>query len=313
MREYNGVQGRWWTPDPAGLAAVDPNNPQSWNRYAYVGGHPLGSMDPLGLWPVPCTSASLHKPSSDAQAVGFGPYEPDEDGASAESSGGDDCGSGGDPWQQCSLDGVDMGCGTMWDLGSGGGALPGGGGIPGATLTSCPWYACQPTVNGHDGNPVQTQPVMVDFGKDCSQISGGPVNCTDQWGPGWAPAPPGQSESCGTLNFGCQFFAGFVDLFLNNQPSGALQMAGAEAGVGAPAVVGAAVGPFVPAALEAVSQIPSLARATYFSVYTNPELIEATGQFVDGFNPLGAVPTTQLGWIGLGLGTAYTIYDIWGH
>ena len=34
MREYNGVQGRWWTPDPAGLAAVDPNNPQSWNRYA---------------------------------------------------------------------------------------------------------------------------------------------------------------------------------------------------------------------------------------------------------------------------------------
>ncbi|HVA64799.1 MAG TPA: RHS repeat-associated core domain-containing protein, partial [Terriglobales bacterium] len=162
MREFNPIQGRWWTPDPAGLAAVDPNNPQSWNRYAYVNGHPLGSMDPLGLWPVPCTSASLHKPSSDAQAVGFGPYEPDEDGAAADASGGDDCGSGGDPWQQCSLDGVDMGCGTMWDLGSGGGALPGGGGIPGATLTSCPWYACQPTVPGQDGDPHQWGWGMVD-------------------------------------------------------------------------------------------------------------------------------------------------------
>src|SRR5207253_1412773 len=33
-REY-GIQGRWASPDPAGLAAVDPESPQSWNRYAY--------------------------------------------------------------------------------------------------------------------------------------------------------------------------------------------------------------------------------------------------------------------------------------
>jgi len=49
MREYSPAQGRWWTPDPAGLAGVDPNNPQSWNRYAYVNGSPLNSTDPLGL------------------------------------------------------------------------------------------------------------------------------------------------------------------------------------------------------------------------------------------------------------------------
>src|SRR6185437_11249998 len=49
MREYSPRQGRWWTPDPAGLAAVDPNNPQSWNRYAYVNGTPINSADPLGL------------------------------------------------------------------------------------------------------------------------------------------------------------------------------------------------------------------------------------------------------------------------
>ena len=49
MREYRPAEGRWWTPDPAGLAAVDPNNPQSWNRYAYVNGTPLNATDPLGL------------------------------------------------------------------------------------------------------------------------------------------------------------------------------------------------------------------------------------------------------------------------
>jgi RHS repeat-associated protein len=35
-REYDTTSGRWLWPDPAGLAAADPSNPQSWNRYAYV-------------------------------------------------------------------------------------------------------------------------------------------------------------------------------------------------------------------------------------------------------------------------------------
>ncbi len=48
-REYDPKQGRWIGPDPAGLAAVDPTTPQSWNRYAYVNNNPLGSVDPLGL------------------------------------------------------------------------------------------------------------------------------------------------------------------------------------------------------------------------------------------------------------------------
>jgi RHS repeat-associated protein len=48
-REYNPIQGRWWTPDPAGLGAADPNSPQSWNRYAYVSGSPLEATDPSGL------------------------------------------------------------------------------------------------------------------------------------------------------------------------------------------------------------------------------------------------------------------------
>jgi RHS repeat-associated protein len=56
FREYHPVQGRWISPDPAGLAAVNPMNPQTWNRYAYVGGSPLTSTDFLGLCAdKPCT------------------------------------------------------------------------------------------------------------------------------------------------------------------------------------------------------------------------------------------------------------------
>jgi RHS repeat-associated protein len=47
-REYSIPQGRWISPDPAGLAAVDPSNPQSWNRYAYVRNNPLALVDPTG-------------------------------------------------------------------------------------------------------------------------------------------------------------------------------------------------------------------------------------------------------------------------
>ena len=49
FRQYNATQGRWMSPDPAGLSAVDPSNPQSWNRYAYVGNRPTKLVDVLGL------------------------------------------------------------------------------------------------------------------------------------------------------------------------------------------------------------------------------------------------------------------------
>jgi RHS repeat-associated protein len=54
FRRYSPVQGRWISPDPAGLGAVDPTNPQSWNRYAYVANNPLSYVDPLGLQIVAC-------------------------------------------------------------------------------------------------------------------------------------------------------------------------------------------------------------------------------------------------------------------
>ncbi len=48
-REYSPVQGRWISPDPSGMGAASPTNPQTWNRYAYVLNDPLANMDPLGL------------------------------------------------------------------------------------------------------------------------------------------------------------------------------------------------------------------------------------------------------------------------
>ena len=70
FREY-GIQGRWPSPDPAGLKAADPRNPQSWNRYAYVLNNPLRGVDPLGLFCVwddgSYDSASNH---SDADTPG---------------------------------------------------------------------------------------------------------------------------------------------------------------------------------------------------------------------------------------------------
>jgi RHS repeat-associated protein len=47
-RRYNPTSGRWLSPDPAGLGAVDPSNPQTWNRYAYVMNNPLSLIDPFG-------------------------------------------------------------------------------------------------------------------------------------------------------------------------------------------------------------------------------------------------------------------------
>jgi len=49
-RKYSASQSRWIRPDPAGLGAVDPSNPQFWNRYVYVLNNPLSYTDPDGLW-----------------------------------------------------------------------------------------------------------------------------------------------------------------------------------------------------------------------------------------------------------------------
>jgi RHS repeat-associated protein len=60
FREYHPVQGRWISPDPAGLSTANLFNPQSWNRYTYVGNTPpLSSVDMLGLLEDPGCPPSM--------------------------------------------------------------------------------------------------------------------------------------------------------------------------------------------------------------------------------------------------------------
>ena len=54
FRKESSSQGRWISPDPSGLAAVDLTNPQSFNRYTYALNKPLTYTDPSGLNVVSC-------------------------------------------------------------------------------------------------------------------------------------------------------------------------------------------------------------------------------------------------------------------
>jgi RHS repeat-associated protein len=58
-REY-GIQGRWPSPDPAGMSSMHWEDPQTLNRYAYVRNSPLTEIDPTGTetcnaWLIPFT------------------------------------------------------------------------------------------------------------------------------------------------------------------------------------------------------------------------------------------------------------------
>jgi len=48
-RMYTSGLGRWLTPDPAGVNAVDLADPQTWNMYAYARNNPTTLGDPSGL------------------------------------------------------------------------------------------------------------------------------------------------------------------------------------------------------------------------------------------------------------------------
>jgi len=48
-RYYTSSMGRFMSPDPSGLLAQNPADPQSWNLYAYARNNPLINIDPNGL------------------------------------------------------------------------------------------------------------------------------------------------------------------------------------------------------------------------------------------------------------------------
>ena len=50
FRQYSPISTRWMTADPFD-GSIDASNPQSLNRYSYVGNMPLAFTDPSGLSP----------------------------------------------------------------------------------------------------------------------------------------------------------------------------------------------------------------------------------------------------------------------
>lgn len=109
FRQYDNTQGRWMHPDPAGLAAVDITNPQTWNRYAYVTNNPVSYVDPLGL---------------DVDADGCN-WDDDTNTLTCPTGGG-----GGGGWETCVDCVIGGGGGAPGDGGGGGGLAGGGGGRP---------------------------------------------------------------------------------------------------------------------------------------------------------------------------------------
>jgi RHS repeat-associated protein len=106
LRQYDPGQGRWLVPDPAGLGAVDMTNPQTWNRYAYVGNNPLNAIDPKGLHF--CASDDYSCQGMDGGGGGGGGGELEEPPAAATTL----AGPRNTPWMVCPYRGPFLGPGS---------------------------------------------------------------------------------------------------------------------------------------------------------------------------------------------------------
>lgn len=141
-REY-GIQGRWPSPDPAGLKAVNPSDPQTWNRYAYVRNNPLLLTDVSGM--RQCNTVEAMPGDTSQQASGYGPYDPEEAYAPVEGAGGGVvCGGFDSPFGGGSGDdqiGIDGGFGPASLAGGGMGAMGNGFGGSAADV-QCPNNVC---------------------------------------------------------------------------------------------------------------------------------------------------------------------------
>lgn len=78
-RQYPMNLGRWLTADPAGKDAVELDDPQMWNLYAYVRNDPLTLTDPSGLSSDPYQD-SIDGIDRNTMGIGGGLRPPDESG-----------------------------------------------------------------------------------------------------------------------------------------------------------------------------------------------------------------------------------------
>jgi RHS repeat-associated protein len=172
FRQYSPSQGRWVSPDPAGLAAVDITNPQTWNRYAYVGNNPLNATDPLGLY---CAvnadgTGTLNGCTQGAAGLGWG----SEEFGDWSGGWGEGIGWSARLWPVF-LTGI-------WDvfggIGGGGGSHPPSGG----GSASNPYTNPNPTGNGSNNDPYTFHTwVFWPFPSDAKIGPYGPPKPTGWW------------------------------------------------------------------------------------------------------------------------------------
>jgi RHS repeat-associated protein len=98
FRKYDPSAGRWLSPDPLGWGAVNPADPQSLNRYAYVENQPLNATDPNGLILCSVSSDGSDPFDSGTDSCPQGAYEAMlnqdvvvTDGCTAKNSDSTDC------------------------------------------------------------------------------------------------------------------------------------------------------------------------------------------------------------------------------
>ncbi len=93
QRYHQPGMGRFMTPDPS-RRSVNPRDPGSWNKYAYVGGDPVNSNDPNGLYAVPVA------PGDEAGYCWENPQDPDcwPFGGNGPATGPDANSNAIDPW-----------------------------------------------------------------------------------------------------------------------------------------------------------------------------------------------------------------------
>jgi RHS repeat-associated protein len=126
-RYYPSFQGRFISPDPAGMDAVDISDPQSLNLYAYVRNSPLAFIDSTGMDDCPAGDEPTCTPGALTFFAGPPFYDPE---AAAEikippnfQSPGDDCGS--NPYLNGCPSGPDLSPVAGWnDFFHGGSVLP---------------------------------------------------------------------------------------------------------------------------------------------------------------------------------------------
>jgi len=104
FRKHENRAGRWTSPDPY-RGSMSTGNPQSFNRYSYVGNEPTNFVDPSGLFMAPPRSISFLEFCMRSGLCG---------GITTTSSPGDDFGGGGGGGEEdedCPYQSFEMGAG----------------------------------------------------------------------------------------------------------------------------------------------------------------------------------------------------------